>query len=34
MINITDNASTELGKILGKEDMKEKNLILYYMGAG
>jgi len=34
MINITDSASSELGKVLGKEDMKDKNLILYYMGAG
>ena len=34
MINITDQASAELTKVLEAPEYKDKNLILYYMGAG
>jgi len=34
MLHITDQASTELAKMLKAPEYKDKNLILYYMGAG
>jgi len=34
MLVVTDNASTELKKVLQSEQAKKKNLILYFAGAG
>jgi len=34
MLNITDQASTELSKVLDKPETDGKHLILYFMGAG
>ena len=34
MLKITDKASTELQKVLDSDAQKNKNLILYFMGAG
>jgi len=34
MLQITDKASSELRKVLESEAQKNKNLILYFMGAG
>ncbi len=34
MLHITNQASTELAKVLESPEYKDKNLILYYMGAG
>ncbi len=34
MLKISDIASVELQKVLDSETQKNKNLILYFMGAG
>jgi hypothetical protein len=34
MLVVTDSASTELSKVLQSEQAKDKNLILYFAGAG
>jgi hypothetical protein len=34
MLNITNNASTELTKVLASDMAKGKSLILYFAGAG
>ena len=34
MLKVTDKASVELKKVLDSDAQKNKNLILYFMGAG
>ena len=34
MLVVTDTASSELTKVLGAPEHKDKKLILYYQGAG
>lgn len=34
MLVVTDNASTELQKVLQSDQGKNKNLIFYFAGAG
>jgi len=34
MLVVTDNASTELTKVLQSDQAKDKYLILYFAGAG
>jgi hypothetical protein len=34
MLNVTDRASVELKKVLDSETYRNKQLVLYFMGAG
>ncbi len=34
MLTVTDNAKTELGKLLGATTAKDKQLVIYFQGYG